>query len=317
MICLVWEALNFTLAYRKGQFGPYVVWIGGELAFTKPGVTGQVKQSIVEDIVAALHKFRTENVHSCKELRSFVGRANHAAGLLVAVRPFLHALWGALSAHSTGPQNTVWAKQVNHAMSWLRAFFCDEALSTQRHFSLEEFRAAGPKMEIGTDASPWGLGGWLSVDGTITHFFSTPVSQHDLDIFKMQRGSCDGQQTLESLAILVALRAWTDKHTSRKFRLQVRGDNVGALSLVLKMRPGSSQQALIAREIALEVVHFAFPPAVTHTPGVAHVIADGLSRLDDPNFSKQNILSHPALIGAVRTVVPDRPKSWYKTIEER
>ena len=143
------------------------------------------------------------------------------------------------------------------------------------------------------------------------------MSQHDLDIFKIERGSCDGQQTLGSLAILVALRAWTDKHSSRKFRLQVRGDNVGALSLVLKMRPGSPQQALIAREIALEVVHFAFPPSVTHTPGVAHVIADGLSRLDDPNYVKKDVLLHPALKNATCTSVPVRPKAWYKTLEER
>ena len=157
---LVWEALGFSLAYRKGQFGPAAVWNGGELAFTSTGVTGQIKQSIIADIVEALLKFRHENVHACKELRSFVGRANHAAGLLVAVRPFLHSLWGALSAQSSSPKNTVWAKQVAHAMSWLRAFFCDNSLSTQRHFSLEEFRAAGPKLEIGTDASPFGLGGW-------------------------------------------------------------------------------------------------------------------------------------------------------------
>ena len=156
----------------------------------------------------------------------------------------------------------------------------------------------------------------MALNGTITHFFSSPVTQDDLDIFQIERGSCNGQQTLEGLAILVALRAWTGKDSSKKFRLQVRGDNVGALSLVLKMRPSSPQQAIIAREIALEVVHFAFPPTVLHTPGIAHVIADGLSRLDDPNHDKHDVLQHPALAKAVRTVIPARPRSWYKAIAE-
>ena len=87
MICLVWEALNFTLAYRKGQFGPNVVWIGGELTFTKSGVTGQAKQSIVEDIVTALRKFRTENVHSCKELAVLRGQGEPCSGTVGSSTP--------------------------------------------------------------------------------------------------------------------------------------------------------------------------------------------------------------------------------------
>ena len=151
----------------------------------------------------------------------------------------------------------------------------------QRHFSLAEFTAQGPSMELGTDASPHGLGGWLSIDGAITHYFASPVIDDGLHLFKLERGSCEGQQTLEGLAILVALRIWTDRHSSKRFRLQVRGDNVGALQLLLKMRPSSPQQAIIAREIALLVVHFAFPPKILHAPGIAHVIAGALSRRHD------------------------------------
>lgn len=68
------------------------------------------------------------------------------------------------------------------------------------------FEGIGIKVEIGTDASPWGLGGWLATDGVITHYFYDVVSDSDLALFQTDLGTCEGQQTLEGLAILVALR---------------------------------------------------------------------------------------------------------------
>ena len=185
----------------------------------------------------------------------------------------------------------------------------------RRQFSLAEFMGVGPQLEMGTDTSPWGLGGWMAIDGTITRYFSCPVSEDDLTIFSIERGSCEGQQTLEGLAILVALRLWSDVDSSRKFVLQVRGDNVGALALLLKMRPSSPQQAIIARELALHIVNYSFPPRVVHTPGISHVIADKLSRVHDSDTVPNNILSHHALVTATRTEVPCRDRTWYRTLE--
>ena len=119
---LVWEAVGFKLAYRKGQLGKEVTWIGATLQVTADGISARVKQTIVDDIVTALDQFKHTNIISKKELRSFVGRTNHAAGLLTVLRPFLHAIWAAVSAVSTGPQNTVWVKQIDHVLGWLRAF---------------------------------------------------------------------------------------------------------------------------------------------------------------------------------------------------
>ena len=58
---------------------------------------------------------------------------------------------------------------------------------------------------------------------------------------------------MECLAILVAVRAWLPTGENR-IQLSVRGDNVGALTLVLNMRPKTSQLALIARGLALCLV---------------------------------------------------------------
>lgn len=108
------------------------------------------------------------------------------------------------------------------------------------------------------------MGGWLAAEGQIVKYFARPVTTDDLRIFGIEKDSCSGQQLLEALAILIALRLWHTQ-TDKRVRVSVRGDNVGALSLVMKMRPSSAPLAIIAREIALLTMKDAFPPKVTHT----------------------------------------------------
>ena len=97
----------------------------------------------------------------------------------------------------------------------------------------------------------------------------------------------------------------------------VRGDNVAALSMVLKMRPKTAHMGIIGREIALHLVHYSFLPAVYHTPGVSHIIADALSRINDPGKPEAiNKLQHPALSKAVFTEVPKRDPSYYRALED-
>ena len=173
----------------------------------------------------------------------------------------------------------------------------------------------GKHVVIGTDASPFGLGGWMAVDGVLTHYFSSPITPFDLDLFGIQKGSCEGQQILECLAILVAIRLWAPKSQERVV-LKVRSDNIGALTLVVKMRPHNARQAIIARELALVFLHYSFLPSVMHTPGIAHKIADSLSRLEDPGKNNaKEILKHPALSTAVRSVAPVRNRAYFRTID--
>ena len=80
------------------------------------------------------------------------------------------------------------------------------------------------------------------------------------------------------------------------------------------MRPSTGQQAFISREIALIASQAAFPPAVTHTPGIAHKLADSLSRELDANTD--HVAAHPALADATKTEAPLRPRSWYKALAD-
>ena len=162
-IILTWEALGFKLAYGKGQLGHKVTWIGGTLECRKDGIRATVKESTLEDIRAGLAKALEGNVIPLKSLHSLVGKINHAAGLLVIIRPFMEPLWAALHRGSsgTGPKNCVWTIQVRPTLKWFDAFFNRLNEKLERVYSLEAYMRQGQIVEIGTDASPWGLGGWL------------------------------------------------------------------------------------------------------------------------------------------------------------
>ena len=151
------------------------------------------------------------------------------------------------------------------------------------------------------------------MDGVYRHYFSCPISDDDVEIFGIPRGTADGQQTWECLAILVAIDIWACHWKQDRIVLQVRGDNVGALALLIKMRPGSPKIAIIARELALRLVELSFPPDAVHTPGLAHKVADLLSRVHAPGaIGDSDTVVHPALAQAARTEVPVRSKAWYR-----
>ena len=161
------------------------------------------------------------------------------------------------------------------------------------------------------------------IDGVIKHYFACPITDEDVSIYDMPRGTADGQQLWECLAILVAVDIWSSLWLQNRIILKVKADNVGALTLLIKMRPGSSRIAIVARELALRLVELSFPPDVLHTPGVAHVIADRLSRVYAPGVdSKQPgewngaaASCHVALAAATETPTPTRDRGWYKALD--
>ena len=158
------------------------------------------------------------------------------------------------------------------------------------------------------------MGGWITIDSAYAQYFSCPISDYDVNLFGVPRGSADGQQIWECLAVLVAMDIWTRRWQQHRIILKVRGDNVGALTLLIKMRPASPTIAIIARDLALRTVELSFPPEAIHTPGVAHVIADKLSRIHAPGGIGHCKDIHPALAMATETPVPDRKPEWYRAL---
>ena len=136
---------------------------------------------------------------------------------------------------------------------------------------------------IVVDASPWGLGGWLSCDGCIKAYFSEAISADDQCILNTKSGTAEGQQTWEALSMLVGLRIWKSWWQTTRVSLAFRGDNVGALSLLAALKGRSKEMSLIGRELALDLGDGAyFPEIIEHVPGIANGLADALSRATQP-----------------------------------
>ena len=212
----------------------------------------------------------------------------------------------------------IWTKQILIELQWFQALFTSKTMPIMRTFTLSAYLRVGTLIEIGTDASPWGLGGWLSVGGKLTHYFSCPVTPDDNRILRVS--GKNGQQVWECLAILVAIRLWAHLWSRERMILRIRGDNIGALTLLVKLRPPTSNPAMgiIARELALHFAQLSFQPDAVHTPGLAHVVADVLSRVHSPDGTGQVTSElHPALSEALCCEVPQRNEQWYLAYRAR
>ena len=103
------------------------------------------------------------------------------------------------------------------------------------------------------DASPYGMGATLQVSGNFEAFFAIPIAQQDEDILNTPSGDCKGQQVWEALAGLVASRTWAARWQHFPVVLQVRSNNMGALTLFATLKAGSPSLAIIAREFAIDL----------------------------------------------------------------
>ena len=232
----------------------------------------------------------------------------------------LWAAWGGPSPDDK--PGCIWARQIETEEEWFRAFFTGHGTSVERFFAIDAYNRNGTKVTIGTDASPWGLGGWIAIDGTIIEYFSSPITKDDVRKYGYAVGESAGQQCWEALAMLVAVDKWTSHWNRERIVLTVKGDNVTALTMLIKMRPktddaGASKIAIVARELALRLVDLSFPPDAEHTPGMSHIFADMLSRVDAPvtNKGMGGVLApdaHPAMLHSKRVTVPTRGTHWYK-----
>ena len=126
--------------FAKGQQGTQVTWIVGTLDIEDQGVRAKVKQSMVEDIIDMIREFNTVNLVTKKDLHSLLGKLNHAAGLLIVMRPFLDPLWAAWSGTSPAKHpGSVWTKQIKQELKWFSTFFEGNGPCVERFFSIDAF----------------------------------------------------------------------------------------------------------------------------------------------------------------------------------
>ena len=137
------------------------------------------------------------------------------------------------------------------------------------------------------------------------------ISADDKRIFNIVEGIAEGQQVLERLAALIALRLWLPLWQQERVPLRVRADNYTVLAMVSRMKAASPQLRLISADMALVLTDSCYMPWVAeHTPGIQNVVADALSRRFEPGF---NFILPPALEGATPCAPTARDEPWYRT----
>ena len=184
---LAWLGLGFNLSIQKGKRGSTVQWVSATYAIwpDRSGITISLKEEIETEVRELTETIMSSNVVSFKELRSYAGKVSHIAGVLMTWRPFLQEIWGALACKdSNAPHNCVWVKQCLSSLKWFSAFFQGTSGATSRSYPLYVHIGEGDRIEINLDASPWGLGGYLEVNGKITAYFISEVSKDEAVLLK-------------------------------------------------------------------------------------------------------------------------------------
>ena len=183
-----------------------------------------------------------------------------------------------------------------------------------RKWFFESYGLNETDLIMALDASPFGIGGIMIKNKVIVAYFSDRISQYDERLLGIKFGSDDAQQVCEALCVLVALRLWAQEWMHRRTILQIKTDNVGALTLASQLK-GKKGRGIIAREIALIYSESCYEPRrLTHVPGVVNCVPDALSRLVDPSG---NYTLPTQLANLTPTTTPRRDTGWYRTLQPR
>ena len=288
LICL-WMSLRIPLAFAQASRGADFTWIGVHYHI-KADLDGKVtvtgKSELMQEILEATMAHQKVNVISVRDLQKYVGKANYVAGVVDTWRPFLTDLWAVINScgPDSRPPNCVWTRQWAHVTAWFLAFYKGEAGTLIREYRVSHYFGRAIKMKIVTDASPWGIGGFLAMNNTPVAYFSDALCDFDLKLAEAERGS-PGQQVWESLALLVALRLWSSQWVKRGVELHLGSGSVSALSLLIKLhaKPKAKGLGRIARELALDFSRCSYRPRWhEHIPGVSNIVSDILSRRFQP-----------------------------------
>jgi hypothetical protein len=209
-----------------------------------------------------------------------------------------------------GPtDSTVWLKQVDHSVTWLHALLTKRRGTLTRHYDLGVYYGRGPTIDMCLDASPWGLGGFLTEQGRITSWFACGLSAAEVELLGITGGTSSSQQVVEALVALVALRGWSNRWARQRAQLKVRSDSISALVLCLKLKTKGKGTTIVAREVALDIADPVYAPHIAeHIPGVENVVSDMLSRKYAPGTT---FMLPKCLEGVEELVLPPRDQAYF------
>ena len=210
------------------------------------------------------------------------------------LRPWLGG--GARRASGGRPlaADRIHTRRLRRPLGWLRVFLAGTSGAITRTLRLGPPPA--PRARITCDASPWGFGAVLYVEGRAVSWIAEPLNSDDERRFRAVIGESSYISTWEALSMLVALRTWAAQNSP----VELRTDSACAIASLTSLRSKSSSVLKVALELALDLAEDKFEVLeVLHIPGVTNTEADALSRLWAPKP-----LSVPFSLRDVRKATP-------------
>ena len=309
-LLLWWRALGPPVSWRKVQVGRAVKWIGVEIALADGAVKVEMDAMFVSELLRDIENLIDDKTIPTTKLRRIAGKAEWAAGLVPYLRAMVSPLWAALT---DTPAGTVGTSRVAHALRWLVAFFRRSKGTVVRQFRHGAVYATR-SLTIDVDASPWGYGGVLYLDGRPVEYFAEGISDEDVCRFKIVIGSPRDQALLETLALLIAVRLWKGHIINHEWSTTVRSDSSAALGATCKLRSKDPRMNEVVRELALDLAEGRYElDFLKHVPGVENVLPDRLSRISQPG-AIDTIPTELMTVG--RAVAQRRDSSWWETADD-
>ena len=287
---LLWFAISgFPVKLEKAEGGKSINWVGATITAVDKDeeVVVTIPKEKVEKLQATTLNFLKRPVVGHRQLRSFAGSLSFVAGLVPHLRPFLSTFWAVLAGvgaanDGAGTRHSgklLHTRRFKAALRWIEALLRGAPAPLTRTLSA---RFTEVKAIITTDASPWGIGGVMRVEGCTPQCFSSPIPAEALKRFKAQTGLSKFNTVWEGLALLVAFRIWLPS-LGHGAQVRAKSDNVGVLYMIANGKATSAELNILAREFSLDQALQVYRVNwLVHIPGITNLEADSLSRQFSP-----------------------------------
>ena len=198
-----WLSLGLQVSWKKGVFGLVFRWIGVLVNLASlDSVVVSIPRTFAEAVLSLIADILRKKSVPIEVIQKLAGKAGWAAGVAPVLWSQIAPLWAAcadaakimVEPRGVGKvrSSKVGVCRILPSLLWLQALFSSAGGELVRRVPVAEGR--GPvRVRFYVDASPWGGGAFLSVDGVPLEYWHDAWTEEDCKKFGVDIGSCKGQ----------------------------------------------------------------------------------------------------------------------------